>query len=65
MINYLVQHNFLGALFRAVHFLYPTERVCSFKFFGDSELFYQAGEGEVELPLCLLFGFVEILIERT
>ena len=65
MINYLIQHKFLRALFRVVHFLYPLERVRSFEFFGDAALFYQAGEDELDLLLCLLLGFVEVFIERT
>ena len=44
VINYLVQHEFLRALFRAVHFLRPAERVGSFEFFGDAALFYQLRE---------------------
>ena len=64
-INYLVQHEFLCAMFGIVHFLHPQERVCGFEFFGDTALFYQPGEGEVELPLCLLLGIVEVLIECT
>lgn len=65
VINYFAQHNFFCAMFCVVHLLRPTERVCSFEFFGDAALFYQPGEGEVDLPLCLLLGFVEVLIERT
>lgn len=65
MINYLIQHDFLGALFRVIHFLCPAERVGGFEFFGDAALLYQPGEGEIDLPLCFLFGFVEMLIERT
>ena len=41
-----------------VHFLHPFERIGGFEFFGDAALFCQAGEGEVDLPLCLLLGFV-------
>ena len=46
-----------------VHFLHPFERIGGFEFFGDAALFCQAGEGEVDLPLCLLLGFVQVLIE--
>ena len=65
VINYFAQHNFFCAMFCIIHFLHPQERVCSFGFFGNAALFYQAGEGEVDLPLCLLLGFAEVLIERT
>ena len=63
MINYLIQHDFLCALFRIVHFLRPAGRVGGFEFFGDAALFYQPGEGEFDLPLCLLLGIIEMLIE--
>ena len=65
VINYFAQHNFFCAMFCVVHLLRPTERVSSFEFFGDAALFYQPAEDEVDLPLCLLLGFVEVLIERT
>ena len=65
VINNLIQHAFLRVLFCVVHFLRPAERVCGFEFFGDAALLYQAGKGEVELPLCLLLGFIEVLIEHA
>ena len=65
MINYLVQNDFLRALFRVIHFLHPAERCCCFEFFGDAALFYQPGEGEFDLSLRLLLGFIEVLIERA
>lgn len=65
VINYFIQHNFLCALFYVVHFLRPTKRVCGFEFFGDAALFYQPGEGEIDLPLCLLLGIVKVLVERA
>ena len=52
-------------LFCAVHFPRPAERVCGFEFFGDAKLFYQPGEDEVDLPLCFLLAFIEMLIEPT
>ena len=52
-------------MFGVVHFLYPTERVCGFEFFGDAAIFYQLGESEIDLSPCLLLGFVEVLIERA
>ena len=63
LINYLIQHDFFCVVFRVVHFLHPQERVGGFEFFGDTAIFHQAGEGEFDLPLCLLFGIVEMLIE--
>ena len=65
VINNLIQHSFLRVLFCVVHFLRPAERGGSFEFFCDAALFYQPGESEVDLPLCLLLGFVEVLIERA
>ena len=65
MINNLIQHAFLRVLFCVVHFLRPAERVCGFEFFGDAAIFYQPGDGEVDLSLCLLLGIVEVLIERA
>ena len=52
-------------MFGIIHFLHPQERVCGFDFFGDAAFFYQQGEGEVDLPLYLLLGFVEVRIERA
>ena len=63
MINSLVQHDFLCALFGVVHFLHSAKRIGGFEFFGDAALFYQPGEGEFDLPLCLLLGIIEMLIE--
>lgn len=63
VINYFAQHNFFCAMFCVVHLLRPTERVCSFEFFGDVAFFYQPGEGEFDLSLGFLFGIVEVLIE--
>ena len=63
MINYLVQHDFFGIVFRVVHFLRPAEWIDGFEFFGDSAIFYQLGESEIDLSPCLLLGFVEVLIE--
>ena len=65
VINYFAQHNFFCIVFGVVHFLYPTERVCGFDFFGDAAIFYQPGEGEFDLSLGFLFGIVEVLIERA
>jgi len=65
VINYLVQYDFLCFVFRVIHFLRPAERTSSFEFFGDAALFYQPGEGEVNLSLCLLVSIVEMPIKST
>ena len=65
VINYLIQHDFFSVVLSIVHFLHPQERVCSFEFFGNAALIYQLGKGEVDLTLCFLLGFVEVLIERA
>ena len=52
-------------MFGVVHLLHPAERIGGFKFFADTALLYQPGEGEVDLPLCFLLGIIEVLVERT
>ena len=52
-------------MFCVIHFLHPQERICGFEVFVDAAIFYQLGEVEFDLSLCLLLGFVEVLIERA
>ena len=50
-------------MFGIIQYLRPAEKGGGFEFFGDAASFYQQGEGEVNLSLCLLLGFVWGVIE--